>query len=128
MNIVDLIITIVTLIVVYKFFEEENVKGAFIFRLVVALINYFIIKGNDVNEIFLLAKLTNGGTLILILLAVIYIAWLYITNLLEYHAAFKPYGHMIVVYIFVCILIDWATQFLFTGVLYLLRMLLGIIF
>ncbi len=110
----NLIITIISLIIIYKLYEQEKIKGAFIFRLAVAILSFIFIEGNDISLIFSEAKLVNNGVLFLIIYTVLDIIFLYILNWFEYYVAFRPYGHMIVVYIFVCLLMEFAVYFLFS--------------
>lgn len=129
MGIVDFVITIISLIIIYKLFEQEKVKGAFIFRLAVNVISSIFIQGNNINKILLFSKFANNGTLFLVLSLIAFVICLYITNLLEYHVAFKSYGHMVIAYIFVCGLMEFATSFIFTCIFYLLQItLLGKIY
>lgn len=122
-NIVILIVTIIAILVIYNLYKNDNLKGAFIFRVIFSL-GRLLIEGN-IAKYFSLMKYLKLGFLWITALIIIGLIVTFVTNLLEYFVGFR-FTKTFIGFFIVCVAIEIVLQISGTGLIYIIANLFGI--
>lgn len=122
-NIVILIVTIISILIIYNLYKNDNLKGAFIFRIIFGLGRLFF--EGDIAKYFSLMKYLKLGFLWIIALIIIGLIVTFVTNLLEYFVGFR-FTKTFIGFLIVCIAIEIILQIAGTGLIYIVANLFGL--